>query len=688
MKRTRMIAWALALAVSLPAGGRSHGTEPAELSRLFPMEAEVVAGGSPLSRLLLPPEILSACRPDLSDLRLFDPQGREVAFLVDAGMAPEEHADFLQRFEPRLEEATRAETHRETGPPLRREGFDVPMPGEAPRSGTWVLVLEPRASEFVARVDVEGLGAAGAPVSLVKGGSLFRLRGARPAEKIRFPLPPFDGPRLRIVLETEHPFWLEPSVRLESAQVLERGGRIAVPLQILSVRAEEHRTLVDLSRPPGIVPDILRVETTTGTFDRGIKVWDEVQAGADASLGSGRVYRVAALTPVGENEIGLWPARGERLRVEIDNGDSPPLDQPTFSAVIRQPSLVFAGPGGILRFGGGRAHPPRYDVEGLLPPPAQVVAGKRADAAALLYEPDTVRPARLGATRPNPAYDRAPALAFAMHAGATVDPGMFRHVRSLTVPGSPEGLSKLRIEPADLAILEHDLSDMRVADETSHQWPYLLARDAVTDVVPLGVDGPTPHERASRYALRPPESPLGLHRLTLDAGSGYFDRAVLLTARLEDGSTTTLLRGRLTRPVGDTGPVSLELTPVRVTSLVLEVEDGDDAPLDIRSVQARVSLPELYLTAPAGRYELLMGAPGQDPPRYELERVRDVVLAVRAASITAGALETNQRYSLGSRLKGSSLWQTVLLWATLVTAVCVLAFLTLRLARGERPDGH
>src|SRR5207245_7656330 len=105
------------------------------------------------------------------------------------------------------------------------------------------------------------------------------------------------------------------------------------------------------------------------------------------ALGSGTIYRVEALVPVGDQEVALRPARGDRLRVEIDDGDSPALERPAFAAVIRQPSLIFsAAPGraggafGTLRFGGGRAHAPRYDLAGLLPAPAAAVSDKRAEA--------------------------------------------------------------------------------------------------------------------------------------------------------------------------------------------------------------------------------------------------------------------------------------------------------------------
>src|SRR5207244_5054948 len=115
---------------------------------------------------------------------------------------------------------------------------------------------------------------------------------------------------------------------------------------------------------------------------------------------------------------------------------------------------------------------PRYDLAVLQLPPGGAVEGKRAEAVARLYDPGALLPARLGPYRANPAFDRTPALAFAMRAGAEIDTRLFSHRRALRVPGSSEGLSKLTLEPADLAVLREDLADLRIVDRDSRQWPY------------------------------------------------------------------------------------------------------------------------------------------------------------------------------------------------------------------------
>ena len=697
MKTASSIGLGIVLGATLVAADADK--PPADLVRLFPSEAEVVVERAGLSRLVLPPEVLAACRPDLSDLRLFDAAGRETPFLIDSGGAPGGTLEARKRFTPRLLDTTRHEERREGAPPLRRETFDLSPPGDAPDG--WTLVADVRAVEFVAHVRVELVGAAG-DVTVLPDTSLFRLASPRPAEKLRLPLPPFAAgrvARLRVAVTTEQGGWLAPSFTLESTRLLERGGGIAVPLAVLTTTSADGRTVVEVERPRGIVPDLLRVETSTGTFDRKVEVRDQGPASLGAVLGSGSIFRVAALVPVGEQEIAVRAAaRGDRLRIAIDDGDSPPLAGLSFAAVVRQPSLIFALPpaasvgagaaggpaAGVLRFGGGRAHPARYDLSGLLPPPETAATGRRAEAAALLYDPAVVHAARLNPVRPNPAYDRTPALAFAMHPGAALDAAVFTHTRRLTVPDAPEGLSRLRLEPDDLAVLRDDLADLRVADESSRQWPYLLDRDAATDLAPLSVTGPRAEGAGrSSYDLVPRTAPLRVERIVLEVDGGFFDRGFVLEGRVAGGGDETLARGRLARPPGERRPVLVDLRAARVLSLKLTIDDGDDAPLAIRAARARVTLPEIYLTAPAGRYLLLMGSGAPEAPRYELERVRDVVLAVRAAPIDAAPVEANREISLRGRLGTPLLRQKLLLWAVLVGAAVVLAGLTLRLARRD-----
>ena len=127
----------------------------------------------------------------------------------------------------------------------------------------------------------------------------------------------------------------------------------------------------------------------------------------------------------------------------------------------------------------------------------------------------------------------------------------------------------------------------------------------------------------------------------------------------------------------------MSVDPVRVTALELEIEDGDDAPLDITSLEARSSAPDLYTAAAGGTYWLLLGQPDAEAPIYELERIRSMILAVPAGDAVRGELEANPGYSAASRIAKSGGLQQVLLWGALGFAVIVLVVLTLRAARRE-----
>ena len=116
------------------------------------------------------------------------------------------------------------------------------------------------------------------------------------------------------------------------------------------------------------------------------------------------------------------------------------------------------------------------------------------------------------------------------------------------------------------------------------------------------------------------------------------------------------------------------------------VSDGDDAPLDLDRVTARVPQPDLYLAAPAGSYFLLLGNPGAEAPRYELESVRSTVLSVPAATISSSPLEPNPAFASTSRFTSSAGAQQLALWVVLGIAVLALGGLTLRLAGKDRNE--
>src|SRR5439155_1102654 len=363
----------LAVALGTLLALAAHAADPGEvdLRRLFPRQAEVyVTPPGGLSELRLPAEVLAACRPDLSDLRLFDRRGLEIPYVIDAGPEARTRAEVADRVEAQILEARREEIGRADAPALRREAYVVVAPTRTTEVGTWDLVMETDRPRFVRRVDVRAEAADGTGVQVLENASVFRLGAQR--DKTRLPLPPLSGARLTVTVEGEEDFYLEPRLFFEGAHVLAARAEAAVDLAEVARQDADGRTVLELARP-------------------------------------------------------------------------------------------------------------RYDRARLLGP-----AGARAGAALR----DAARSARLGAVGPNPIFDGAPALGFAMRAGAEVDTRLYARRRRITVAPSPDGLSRLSLTAEDVAHARPDLADVRVVDAASRQWPYLLDRDGVERWERVSVEAP------------------------------------------------------------------------------------------------------------------------------------------------------------------------------------------------------
>ena len=522
-----LLAAALLAAALLAAAHPAVAAEPARLRTLFPRQASVEAEAGRLVRLVLPPEVLAVCRPDLSDLRLFDAAGGEVPFLVDSGWQPERRLELERTFTPELGAVERSRTDRETGPSRFRESYTLEVPSDFPADASWELEVVTARPRFVKQVEVTAPGPGAATGERIGEGSVFRLTDPG-RERTAVPLQTFSAARLTVVLEGEDGAYLEPVFRLRTGHSVTGRERAAVPLAVSARREEGGRTVVDLERPRGLVPDALRIATTTAAWSRPVEVWDEGPGSVGTALGRATLFRVQALTAVEEAEIPLAPARGDRLRVVIGDGDSPALADLAFSAVVRRPVLLFtlpeaAGAGAApdagatggsakatLLFGGARAFRPSYDLAALPPALTPRATGTAAEVAERLYDPAQVAEARLGPIAANPDFDPAPALAFAHHPGAELDARLYRFRRPLAARPSPEGLVRLRLAPEDLAQARPDLADLRIADGAGRQWAYLLERDAAEERQPA--DHRRSGERGRHLPLPPRPRHLPRHR--------------------------------------------------------------------------------------------------------------------------------------------------------------------------------
>ncbi len=700
MSRFYASALCSALLLILASGPPLAAADPPALESLFPQRMALRAEGGRLARSYLPRQVVAACRGDLSDLRLLDGRGREVAYIIDSGGPLESMIGKRVTVELTIQSVERSRREPENAPAFWQESYlldldpdEGSLPSPAGRAWDLVLTVGDTAGdrEFVRTIRLES--EAGEELA---SGSLFRLTNPL-RERLRIPLPPFVSPILRVHIEGEDGSYLEPTFELESSIDIASQGSNEFDLELLSTRTSEGQTTVELDRPQGLIPDRLRVTTSTPAFSRTFEVWDEGPGSAAQPLAEQPLFRLRSQRLIEETELHLRPARGDRLRVVIDDGDSPPLEGLALTAVLRRPAILFvlpADPEGeataTLYFGGGRAHRPRYDVAALLPvlPTSDLpgtLVGRMADQ---MYDPAKLAKVSFEAAEPNPRFDPTPALSFAMHAGRQLDAASFTHRRQLTAPTSADGLVRHQLAIDTIARARPDLGDIRIVDAESRQWPYLIERGTHFKTLKLQIEEHELEESKSIYTLTLPASPMVVDEIVIDPPASFFERTFELEGSdpEDPGSWLRLADGPLRRRQGDRRKVHIPAAGRRVASLRLTIEDNDNAPLDLGTVELRYAATELFFAAPAGDYTLLVGDPQAEAPHYELEAVRAVVLAVGAIEATAGPLGENPAYSTLARLSTTRGLQQAALWSVLALAVLILGWFTFRLSQGQTSE--
>ncbi len=646
-------------------------------SELFPVQAEVYVESDALSRLELTSEVLTQVQADLSDVRLFDAQGREVPYLIDRGQPQPERMGAQRDYRPAVQSVDRMiEEAGEREPSEFREHYILTLPEDVSLEGHWRLIVGTSIGEFVRRLDVKIDEAGGERVFLIEGESLFRLRNGG-IQRLGFDLPRMPRHSLYVEIEGDGAGFLSPQFLLRQSHSF--GERLAseVELEIVDRSESGGLTLLDVERPRGLGLTALRIGTSSRTFVRDVSVFDGGTGRPDRAIGQGQtIYRVPTAIRVENLEIAVSQTRGDRLRISIANGDSPPLQDLSVTALTTSPALLFslaAGETAMLRFGGGRTARPRYDLAAL----GMVLSAEGVSSEMVFRDPVS---ARLGPVVDNPSYSAGPLLSFASRPGAVVNDQLYSHVRYVDVAPSPEGLSRLEISVQDAAQAHADFADLRLVDENTEQWAYLLQPNARREWLSLTVATEQDEETSSSiYDLALPASPAAVDRLRLEFDDEFFDRPYTLLI-ISDGTEREIAHGRLTRSAAqrEQSPVEIEWSTARGDVLRLEVFNGNDAPLGTPNVEGRFPLPDLYTVAPAGAYRLLVGYPDDEAPVYELERAASTVLAARGALATLGEFVENPRFSSSSRLWTGAGSQRALFWVALLLAVGVLGRMTLK----------
>lgn len=647
---------------------------------LFPQQAEIFVDSSGLSRLELPNEVLTQVAADLSDVRLFDAEGSEVPYALEAGLPELGGPEFETSHSLEVVSADRSTAEPERGQTRYREVYTVKLDDPVSLVGRWRLRLNHASRDFVRRIDVVAVEPDGNRVVLLGGASFFWLQSGRVYRNV-FDLPSLHSRVFEIAIEGDGGSFITPNVELVNSRLRKIVPREA-PLTILRQSLDGPWTELELERPRGLAVTALRFASSTPTFVRPVEILDRVTGSQDRRLDQAEsIFRVPAEPPVENLEIEVRPAMSDRLIVRILNQDSPPLTNLAVTALAAKPALLFtlspspsSDAAGTLRFGGGRAAPRRYDLASL-----EGILRSSEDRAGPVD-------ARLGAISQNSGYSAGPLLAFASRPGATIDSRAYSHLRRVQLTPSSEGLSRVELSVEDVAHCRPDLADIRLVDASSAQWAYLLDANARQVWHPLALAQSEGADRGTEYRFELPAQPAMLDRIRLDFENEFFDRPYQLFVTAEGNPERILASGRLSRAETSRVPIEIEFGAVRATALRLVVIDGNDRPLAAPKAEGRFLLPDLYTVAPAGAYDVLLGFPDDRPPVYELQQASSTVLAARAGAATLGEVVANPQFSAASRLRTGPGSQKALFWIALLAGVGVLAVMTLKTARSTPED--
>ncbi|MEO8360617.1 MAG: discoidin domain-containing protein [Vicinamibacteria bacterium] len=405
---------------------------------------------------------------------------------------------------------------------------------------------------------------------------------------------------------------------------------------------------------------------------RLIEVDESSTSHGETLLGEGSIFRLKTEDRIVGGESLAFRARsgsGGTLVLEIENGGSAPLRALVVRLRGSRVRLLFpvSNRSITLYYGNETTRAPLYDLEGMRSRLVQAI-GKSA--------------ASLGPEETNPSFRREPPLRFPARVGTVVDSQRWQRERKLA-PIKEEDVYALTLGAEDLASLRPNLADLRVVDGENRQIPFLVDSDFAEERITLKVEkNPTSTRGVTKFDLSPlagwsAAHPPKISAVELGISDPFFERGARLVSATTESRRTNAFSFRLARRPPETEALTID-TNLPLGALSLEVDDGDNAPLDLQSAVARIRVPRIVFKAAPGVLRLLLGNASVDLPRYDISGLRSELLAYSAVPLSAGLLADNAgaKPSLNTRLDGAS--PRVILWVAILAAIAGLIAITIK----------
>ena len=589
-------------------------------------------------QLELPDDVLDACRAGLPDLRIVDAGGREVPYALERERTRREN---WKAFPPlNLESTPRVETVFQIDRGVR--------PGIAD-----AVTLEVEGSEFLKPVRVQSSDDRETWRD-VAGGSIFATGDVRMQT---IPLPDTDRRYLRFRLDDRNG---EP-VRPDGAKLRIRGrGEAPIaerPLSLGPRGAESPGASGSIYRATlpaaNLALAALRFQAADPAFSRPVRVYERVFFRDEVHrrlVAVGWLARMPGSTdPI---DVPVSGVVGRNLEIEIDDGDSPPLESLGVAARVGATTLRFRAPapaGLTLLYGSPAARAPRYDLARALGTPTGTDF-----AAGTLGEPVAV-----GA--PAPAVAAPPRAPLA-------DPERWSVRRSIELPA---GGSVAYLDFTELP----DPSEIRILDAENRQVPFIREGGSHEHAHEIRFEAVNA-DATTRVRLDGLPSGATVDAIELTASApDYFSRPVAVEEEERDArgvtGTRTLGSARWERRPGEPPP-ALRIPIARPGGsgqrLFAVIDNGDNVPVTLSRARAFTSAVRIdFVFRPGEKLMLLSNNPQARPPAYDLAMVASAVLAAPAEPARVGAAATATAESPQPRRPA---W----FWAAVAGAVLLLLF--------------
>ncbi|MFA6030404.1 MAG: hypothetical protein WC969_11160 [Elusimicrobiota bacterium] len=623
-----------------------------------------------LVRVRLGNPTLSVARPDLRDLRLDAPSGREVPYLIDRPM-------------PKSGDWFRLETRSS----IIGNGFTqlVVQPGSAYAGRQWdgLRIITP-AREFIKAVTVDARrNKSEAFQTLVRGRPIFRQNDG--VESLELPLPAGAWSEVRVNLDDSR----KDAVPVMGVDARARSEELAdldkIDTSILERGGSGHTTVLRLSLgASNLMLTSLEIGTNEPVFTRRVELYQRVYRDyriQDELLGSGSIYRVTLNGGASAQSLSFplsAQVTGKDVYLRIHNGDSQPLDIVWVHLKAAPAFMVFhADETGSYTLSAGNegAEAKEYDVAGLR---QRLTTAPGATAS-------------FGPLAANPAYRAPEALPGVEEAGTELDVSKWPFKKRIELKDA--GVQRLELDLETLSREEGELADLRLMRE-GRQIPYLFDESGVTRSVPLSLTRDGEKDRSSRWSLDLPYVHAPVTSVSCTATQpALFERqaSVFSEQRDERGDTARVQLGAATwtRRLGQgSAGVSLGLNrPPDGKRLSLVVENGDNPPLALSECRAYYTAPRLlFKAAPGKELFLYYGQKNVSAPVYDLRLASRELLSKMPGEASLGkeeGLAVSPWWEVAAP-SGVGKW---LFWGALALVVVALLFVIARLLPEEPAGG-